>query len=92
MTEEGAEAYYRLVEDSYLQGNYSDVEKRVYNLGQCGSMFWQAKMFLVLGDVLAKSGNTFQARATYQSIVDGYTPKDDGIVEEAKKRIASLAK
>lgn len=92
MTEEGAEAYYRLVEDSFLAGNYTDVEKRVYALGECGSMYWQAKMFLTLGDVLAKGGNTFQARATYQSIVDGYTPKDDGIVAEAKQRIATLAK
>ena len=89
---EGAEAYYRLVEDSFLAGNYTDVEKRVYALGECGSMYWQAKMFLTLGDVLAKGGNTFQARATYQSIVDGYTPKDDGIVAEAKQRIATLAK
>jgi hypothetical protein len=34
-------------------------------------MYWQAKIYLVLGDVLVKTGNTFQARATYQSIVDG---------------------
>lgn len=92
MNEEGAEAYYRLVEDDYLRGNYTSAEQRVYNLGECGSMYWQAKMFLVLGDVLAKNGNTFQARATYQSIVDGYTPKDDGIVAEAEQRIAAMAK
>lgn len=32
----------------------------------------------------------FQARATYQSIVDGYTPADDGIVAEAKEKIKKL--
>ena len=32
----------------------------------------------------------FQARATYQSVADGYTPTDDGIVDEAKARIALL--
>lgn len=91
-TAEGAEAYFRLVEDDYLAGNYERAEQRVYSLGECGSMYWQAKIYLVLGDVLVKSGNTFQARATYQSIVDGYSPKDDGIVAEAKERIASLPK
>ena len=39
---------------------------------------------------LVKQGNNFQARATYQSIVDGYTPADDGIVAEAKARIKNL--
>ena len=91
-TAEGAEAYYRLVENDYRKGDYAAAEQRVYALGECGSMYWQAKIFLLLGDVLAKNGNSFQARATYQSIVDGYSPKDDGIVDEAKERIASLAK
>ncbi|MFQ7502995.1 MAG: hypothetical protein ACLRMJ_07490 [Alistipes finegoldii] len=29
-------------------------------------------------------GDNFQARATYQSVADGYSPADDGIVAEAK--------
>ena len=53
---------------------------------------FKMKMFLILGDVLVQQNNTFQARVTYQSIVDGYTPTDDGIVAEARQRIASLAK
>lgn len=89
---EGAEAYYRLIEDDFQTGNYKRAEQRVYELGECGSMYWQAKMFIILGDVLVKNGNTFQARATYQSIVDGYTPTDDGVVDEAKQRIASMSK
>ena len=91
-TTEGAAAYYRLVENDYLTGNYARAEERVYSLTECGSMYWQAKIYLVLGDVMVKMNNTFQARATYQSIVDGYSPKDDGIVEEAKQRIAALPK
>lgn len=91
-TVEGAESYYRLVENDFLKGNYDAAEKRVYELGECGSMYWQAKMFLILGDILVQRGDTFQARATYQSIVDGYSPEDDGIVAEARTRIANLAK
>ena len=35
-------------------------------------------------------GDAFQARATYQSVADGYSPADDGIVEEAKSKIAKM--
>ena len=91
-TSEGAAAYYRLVEDDYLMGRYERAEQRVYSLEECGSVYWQAKIYLILGDVFVKMNNTFQARATYQSIVDGYSPKDDGIVDEARARIAALAK
>ena len=71
-------------------GDYAAVEQMIYNMGECGSMYWQAKLFLLLGDALVQMGNTFQARATYQSIADGYTPKTDGIVDEARQRIANL--
>lgn len=92
MTEEGAEAYYRMVEARYLAGEYETAQQMVFDMGECGSSYWQAKIFILLGDTFAKGGNTFQARATYQSIVDGYMPKDDGIVDEAKSRIAQLPK
>lgn len=89
-TEEGTEAYYRLVEEQYIAGNSSAAEQMVYDLGECGSIYWQAKCFIILGDIMRDAGNTFQARATYQSIVDGYTNTDDGIVDEAQSRINSL--
>jgi TolA-binding protein len=89
-TAEGTEAYYYLVLDKFQKGDYATAEQMVYDLGMCGSMYWQAKCFLVLGDIFVALDNSFQARATYQSIVDGYSPKDDGIVEEAQQRINSL--
>lgn len=92
MTEEGAEAYYRMVEQLYLAGDYEGAQQRVFDMGECGSSYWQAKIFILLGETFAKAGNTFQARATFQSIVDGYMPKDDGIVDEAKQHIANLPK
>ena len=44
----------------------------------------------MLGDVYVRRGDNFQARATYQGGADGYSPADDGIVDEAKKRIEKL--
>ena len=89
-TVEGVEAYYYLVEEQYLAGNSEVAEQMVYDLGECASMYWQAKCFIILGDIMRDSGNTFQARATYQSIADGYYDANDGIVDEAKSRINEL--
>ena len=47
-------------------------------------------LLFLLGDVYVRKGDNFQARATYQSVADGYSPADDGIVAEAKERIAKL--
>lgn len=91
-TAEGAEAYYHLLEYKYEAGELAEAEQMVYNMGDCGSMYWQAKIFLLLGDIMADSGNSFQARATYQSIVDGYSPADDGIIAEAEQRIAAMSR
>ena len=52
--------------------------------------YWLAKAFLLLGDVYISRGDLFQARATYQSVVDGYSNKEDGIVDTALQRIESL--
>ena len=89
-TAEGTEAYYRLVEEQYLAGKDAIAEQMVYDLGECGSVYWQAKCFIILGDIMRDRGNTFQARATYQSIVDGYPNSDDDIISEAQSRINSL--
>ena len=53
-------------------------------------MYWLGRSFLILGDIYAEKGDTFQARATYQSIVDGYPSQTDGVVKEARERIAAL--
>lgn len=89
-TAEGTEAYYRLVEQQYTLGKLDVAEKMIYELGDCGSVYWQAKSFLLLGDIMIERGNSFQARATYQSIVDGYPLPDDGIISEARERINSI--
>ena len=52
--------------------------------------YWLGEAFLTLGDIYVNQGDTFQARATFQSIVDGYSPDNDGIVAAAKERIANL--
>ena len=89
-TIEGAESYYYLLLDKFNAEEYDAAEQMVYNMGAMGSIYWQAKSFIILGDIFVKNNNTFQARATYQSIVDGYSFKDDGIIEEAQQRINAI--
>jgi len=91
-TPEGAESAYRVIRAAYDAKQYDKAEKLVYAFSDSGSThsYWLAEAFLTLGDIYAVRGDSFQARATYQSVADGYTPADDGIVAEAKARIAAL--
>ena len=91
-TPEGAESAYRVIESAFRAGDTARAEKLVLDFSDKGTphAFWLAKSFLVLGDIYVQKGDMFQARATYQSIVDGYTPADDGIVAEAKEKIKKL--
>ena len=89
---EGAEAAYLIVENEYKAGNMDEAEKLVYAFADKNTphSYWLGKAFILLGDIYRSKGDMFQARATYQSVADGYTPTDDGIVDEAKARIALL--
>jgi len=89
---EGAEAAYYVIESEYLAGNAEKAEKLVYGLADKNTphAYWLGKAFILLGDIYRSRDDMFQARATYQSIVDGYSPADDGIVDEAKERIRKL--
>ena len=88
---EGSAAAYHLIEESFAAGNLDRTEKEIFAYSERGPQaYWLAKAYLLLGDVYARRGDAFQARATWQSIADGYSPSDDGIVDEAKARIQKL--
>ncbi|MEG2060469.1 MAG: tetratricopeptide repeat protein [Alistipes sp.] len=88
---EGSTAAYYLIEESFAHGDLAKTEKAVFAYsGREPKAYWLAKAFLILGDVYLRKGDNFQARATFQSIVDGYSPADDGIVAEAKERIRKM--
>ena len=83
-------AYY-LIEALFEAGDTEAAEKAVFAYSERSPRaYWLARAFLILGDIYVAKGDTFQARATYQSIADGYSPADDGIVDEAKARIQKL--
>lgn len=89
---EGAESRFRMIEQEYKAKQYDKAEKMVYAFSDSNTPqnYWLAKAFILLGDIYLDRGDTFQARATYQSVVDGYSPADDGIIEEAKSKISKM--
>ena len=91
-TVEGAEATYYVIESLFDAGRLDEAEEAILDFADQNTphSYWLGKAFLVLGDIYVKKGDNFQARATLQSIVDGYTPDDDGIVDAARQRINEL--
>lgn len=91
-TPEGAESAYRIIETAFKFGSFEKAESLVYEFAEKNTPHanWLARAFVLLGDVYTSRGDLFQARATYQSVVDGYSNKEDGIVDAARERIAAL--
>lgn len=90
-TNEGSAANYYLLEDRFKQGDTKQLEKAIFAYSEREPKpYWSAKAYILLGDHYLRKGDEFQARATWQSVVSGYTPADDGIVDEAAARIRKL--
>lgn len=94
-TPEGAEASYLLIQDAYDRGDFEDVENKVYSFSDSGTAqaYWLAKAFVVLGDSFVERGDLEQAKATFQSVEDGYSPQggeSDDIQESVRMRLEKL--
>lgn len=89
---EGAESAYILIEMLFAEGKLDDSEKMVYALADSNTphTYWLGKAFILLGDIYVARQDAFQARATYRSVIDGYTPADDGIIAEAQAKLDKL--
>ena len=90
----GAEATYLLIMDAYGAGDFLSVENRVYDFSdsETSQIYWLAKAFIILGDSFADRGDVEQARATYESVLDGYQPTGDAddVKEQVKMRLDKL--
>jgi len=93
-SEYGAEAACILIQDSYDKGDFDDVEKKVYAFSDSGSgqTYWLAKSFIVLGDAFVDRGEFSQAKATFESVRDGYVPESDtdDVIDGVKIRLEKL--
>lgn len=90
----GAEAAYMLVQDSYDRGEFEQVETKVYAFADAGSgqTYWLARCFIVLGDSFMERDEVEQAKATFESVRDGYVPssEDDDILDNVRMRLKKI--
>ncbi len=95
-TDEGAEAAYMIVQDTYDKGDFDKVENMVYDFSAkaAGQNYWLAKAFIVLGDAFAEQDNLSQAKATFESVANGYQSQgpDDDVLDNVKMRLEKLSK
>ena len=91
-TVEGAESAYRIIERLCREAKLDECEAKIYALADSKTphSYWLGKAFILLGDIYVARNDLFQAKATYRSVVDGYTPADDGIVAEAQSKLEKL--
>ncbi len=95
-TPEGAEAKYIIIQNMYDTGDFKSVENAVYDFSSTAGnqSYWLAKAFITLGDSFIERDLKDQARATFESIRDGYEPssENDDVLENVKLRLQRLAK
>jgi TolA-binding protein len=93
-TEYGAEAAYLLIVDCYDRGEFEEVENKVYAFADSGSeqTYWLAKGFVILGDSFVERGELKQARATFESVLEGYSSQrnDDDVISSIEMRLTKL--
>lgn len=87
----GAESRYLLIENLFNVGDYTNVENEVYTFSQTAGnqSYWLAKAYVVLGDSFYERGMTDQAKATYESVRDGYRPfgSEDDVPDMVARRM-----
>jgi TolA-binding protein len=91
-SEQGAESKYMVAELLNRSGQTAEAEKTIQEFINQNTphQYWMARMFLLLSDISVAKGDTLQAKATLQSLRDYYSVKDDGVLDEVKKRLDSI--
>ncbi len=87
-----AEAKYNLAKIEYLKGRYKASQKTCFDLAKemPNYDYWIAKTYILLADDYVALKDNFQAKATYQSVIDHYTGNDD-VLPEAKTKLQRLS-
>lgn len=83
----GAEARYGIAHCFFVQDRMSDAEKAAFEVvNKSGSYeLWVTKAYLLLGDIYLKEKDYFNAKATFQSIVDNAKLED--LRQEADRKL-----
>ncbi|NLI88524.1 MAG: hypothetical protein GX439_09820, partial [Bacteroidales bacterium] len=93
-TAEGAEAKYMKTSIYFQKKDYKKTEAEVFDFAEKNTphQYWLAKSFILLAEVYANQDDFFQAKATLNSVIDGYSSTTDGIIDEATAKLNQLVK
>jgi TolA-binding protein len=85
-----AEARYEIANCFFTQNRMEDAEKAAFEvINKSGSYEqWVTKAYILLGDVYFREKDYFNARATFQSIVDNAKMED--LRQEAVRKLAEV--
>jgi tetratricopeptide (TPR) repeat protein len=83
----GAEARYEIAHCLFIQDRLPDAEKAAFEVVNKSGSYetWVTKAYLLLGDVYLKQKDYFNAKATFQSIVDNAKLED--LRQEADRKL-----
>ena len=91
----GAESRYLVIQSLYDTGKFDAIDNEVYAFSQKAGdqSYWLARAYVVLGDSFAERGQYAQAKATFESIRDGYEPASgaDDIADAVRMRLERLS-
>ncbi|MGV3705978.1 MAG: tetratricopeptide repeat protein [Arcticibacter sp.] len=90
-TATGAEALYTVANVQYQKKDYKTSQKNILDLVKRmeSQDYWVAKAYILLADNYVALKDTFQAKATLQSVLDNYEGKDD-VLPTAKSKLDQL--
>lgn len=91
-TEKRAESSYYLCYFKHVAQQYKPAEKDLYDFFKQKPTYsyWLAKGYILLGINYAAQGDTVQAKATLQSVLDNYKKTDDDILDNAQMELQKL--
>jgi tetratricopeptide (TPR) repeat protein len=89
---EGAESKFFKSQILYNQQKFDDSENEILDFISKNTphQYWLAKSFILLSDIYLKKKDIFQAKHTLKSIIDNYNIQTDGIITDAKNKMASI--
>ncbi|HUR10817.1 MAG TPA: tetratricopeptide repeat protein [Flavitalea sp.] len=86
----GAEARYEIASCFFSQERFPDAEKAAFEVVNKSGSYedWVTKSYLLLGDIYYKQKDYFNAKATYQSVVD--KAKVEDLRQEADRKLKQV--
>jgi TolA-binding protein len=90
-SEQNAEASYELAHILNLQGQFQPSNDEAFKMKDKveGYDYWLAKLFILIGDNYHQLKDNYQAKATYESILNNYKG-DATLIEECRKKLTEL--